>query len=347
MKKIARIGLDLAKDIFQIHAVASDETLVLKKRVTRDKLLHTFEKLDREDHCIVGMESCCGSDHWARALITMGYDAKIMNPSFVKPYVKSNKNDANDAAAICEAVSRRDMRFVPVKTIEQQDMILSHRFREQLMRRRTAQVNQIRGLLMPYGIVVAKGISHYRKKMMLILENASAVLSVIAMREFHFMHDEFLHLDQQLEVMDQQIAAIAKSRVDCRKLMTIPGVGPLVATAVVAWLGDCHQFNNARECSAYLGIVPKQHSSGNTTRLGGISKRGNRYLRQLLVLGAKTDLYAAKARQSKLRILARDEWSTAIELRRHANVAAVALANKNARIIYALLRDDSEYRVAA
>lgn len=347
MKKIARIGLDLAKDVFQIHAVASDETLVLKKRVTRDKLLHTFEMLDREEHCIVGMESCCGSDHWARALITMGYDAKIMNPAFVKPYVQSNKNDANDAAAICEAVSRKTMRFVPVKTIEQQDLILSHRFREQLLRRRTAQVNQVRGMLMPYGIVIAQGITQYKKNMPRILENVTGALSTVALHEFTLMHSEFIHLNEEIVAMDKQISAIAKSRRDCRKLMTIPGVGPLVATAVVGWLGDCHQFANARECSAYLGIVPRQHSSGNAIKLGGISKRGNRYLRQLLVLGAKTDLYAAKARQSKLRVLTRDEWSIAIESRRHANVAAVALANKNARIIYALLRDDSEYRVAA
>jgi transposase len=155
----------LAKDIFQIHAVALDETVVLRKRVSRDKLLKTFENLDREDGCFVGMESCCRSDHWARELVRMGFDAKIMNPMFVKPYVKSNKNDANDAEAICEAVGRPSMRFVPIKTIAQQDMILSHRHREQLIRRRRAQVNQVRGMLMPYGIVISRGINHYRKSM--------------------------------------------------------------------------------------------------------------------------------------------------------------------------------------
>ena len=347
MKKIARIGLDLAKDIFQIHAVANDETVVLRKRVSRDKLLKTFENLNREDHCLVGMESCCGSDHWARELVKMGFDAKIMNPMFVKPYVKSNKNDANDAEAICEAVGRPSMRFVPIKTVAQQDMILSHRHREQLIRRRTAQVNQVRGMLMPYGIVISRGINHYRKSMPIVFENAKRLLTDEALRVFHSMHDEFLHVDERLIVVDQQIAGYAKSRPDCRQLMTIPGVGPLVATAVVAWLGNCSQFKAARECAAYLGLVPKQYSSGHAERLGGISKRRNRYLRQLLVLGAKADLYAGQVRQSKERILARDEWSIGIAARRHANVAAVALANKNARIIYALLRDQTEYRLAA
>jgi transposase len=226
-------------------------------------------------------------------------------------------------------------------------MILSHRHREQLIRRRTAQVNQVRGMLMPYGIVIARGINHYRKSMPIVFENAKGLLTNEALRVFHVMHDEFLHVDERINTVDQQIASYAKSRADCRKLMTVPGIGPLVATAVVAWLGDCSQFKAARECAAYLGLVPKQYSSGSTERLGGISKRGNRYLRQLLVLGAKADLYAGQIRHSKERILARDEWSIGIAERRHANVAAVALANKNARIVYALLRDQTEYRLAA
>lgn len=342
--KVAQIGLDLAKDVFQVHGISTDEIVIIRKRLTRANLLKYFATLERTEHCIIGMESCCGSDHWARELIKLGYDVKIMNPSFVKPYVKSNKNDMRDAEAICEAVGRPTMRFIPVKTLEQQDLILFHKQRYQMIRRRTAQANQMRGLLMNYGIVIAKRLSCLRQAMPLILDNEHNKLSTTALEVFQEMYAELVYLDDKISQMDKRLEGYAKSRMDCQRLMTIPGIGVLTATGLVAWLGDGSQFNKARECSAYLGFTPRQYSSGNTERQGGISKRGNRYLRMLLIHGARSDLLFAHVRQKKEIVRVRDEWSLGIERRSHANIAAVALANKNLRIAFALLRDGTEYQ---
>lgn len=342
--KVSQIGLDLAKDVFQVHGISVDDVVVVRKRLTRTNLLKYFATLERTEHCIIGMESCCGSDHWARELIKLGYDVKIMNPSFVKPYVKSNKNDMRDAEAICEAVGRPTMRFISIKTLEQQDLILFHKQRHQMIRRRTAQANQMRGLLMNYGIVIAKRISCLRQAMPQILDNEHGLLTTAAIEVFQEMYAELVSLDEKISRMDKRLEGYANSRTDCQRLMTIPGIGVLTATGLVAWLGNGSQFRRARDCSAYLGLIPKQYSSGNSERLGGISKRGNSYLRMLLIHGARSDLLFAHVRQTKEVIRLRDDWSLAIEKRRHANIATVALANKNLRIAFALLRDGTEYQ---
>lgn len=345
--KVAQIGIDLAKDVFQVHGVTTEEVVVVRKRLSRANLLKYFANLDRTEHCIVGMESCCGSDHWARELIKLGYDVKIMNPSFVKPYVKSNKNDMRDAEAICEAVGRPTMRFIPVKSLEQQDLILLHKQRYHLIKRRTAQANQIRGFLMNYGIVIAERLDCLRHKMPQILGNEDGLFTTTAIAAFQEMYAELIAFDEKISLMDKRLESYAKSRTDCQRLMTIPGIGVLSATGLVAWLGNGSQFSRARECLAYLGLIPKQYSSGNTERQGGISKRGNSYLRMLLIHGARSDLLFAHVRHNKEIVRARDGWSLAIEKRRHPNIAAVALANKNLRIAWALMRDETEYRSAA
>jgi len=344
---ITRIGLDLAKNVFQVHGVDANERVVLRRQLKRSEVLRFFAKLDRIETCIVGMEACCGSDYWARELTKLGYDARLMNPSFVKPYVKSNKNDARDAEAICEAVGRPTMRFVPVKTLEQQDLLLLHRQREQWIKRRTALVNHVRGLLGNYGIVIANRIGNLRQALPRLLEDAENDLTELARTVFAECYRELQTLDNEIVALDMRLSHIAETRTDCRRLMSIPGIGPMTATAFVAQMGDGRQFNQARQCAAYLGLVPAQYSSGGKEQLGGISKRGNRYLRTLLIHGARADIRAAKQRREKQVVLARDEWSCALEARRHQNVAVVALANKNARIAWALLRDETEYRAVA
>lgn len=345
--KVKRIGLDLAKNIFQIHGVDIDEQTIVRQRLKRVAVLSYFARLDRVNGCVVGMESCCGSDYWARELRKLGYEVRIMNPKFVKPYVKSAKNDARDAEAICEAVGRPTMRFIPVKTLEQQDLMLLHRQREQQIRRRTALANQTRGLLMNYGIILSPRLSNLRHHLLSVLDENTDKLTELAREVFIELHEELVWLDEKIAKLDTRLNALAKTRDDCRRLMTIPGVGCMSATAFVAWMGDGNQFSHARECPAYLGLVPDQHSSGDKARLGHISKRGNRYLRTLLIIGAHADLNAAQRRRDNELGSARDQWSTALEERRHSNVAAVALANKNARIAWALLRDKTEYRCAA
>lgn len=343
MKTIARIGIDLAKNVFQVHGVDCHEKVALQKRLVRDKVLEFFANLNRDEHCVVGMESCCGSDYWARELIKMGYDVKIMNPRFVKPYVKSNKNDKRDAEAICEAVGRPTMRFIPVKTLAQQDMILLHRQREQLIRRRTAQSNQLRGLLLNYGVIIAQGYSALSKQLPVVLANDKKMLTVKALEVVRLMYDEIMELTDKVAKVSIQLQEMAKNCPKCQKLITIPGIGYLNASAIVAWLGDGSQFKCARDAAAYIGLVPTQHSSGNTERLGRISKRGNRYLRTLLILGAHADLRMAEHRLKSGLTTARDEWSVGLKDRRHTCVAAVALAAKNIRIAWALLRDDVVY----
>lgn len=345
--KVKRIGLDLAKNVFQIHGVDSQEHVIARQRLKRSAVLGYFARLDRVEGCIVGMESCCGSDYWARELRKLGYDVRIMNPKFVQAYVKAGKNDARDAEAICEAAGRPNMRFIPVKTLEQQDLMLLHRQREQQIRRRTAQANQIRGMLMNYGITLSAGLANLRRSLPSLMESHADKLTELARIVFAEMYEELVSLDAKIDLLDIRLKKLAKDRADCQRLMSIPGVGYMSATALVAWLGDGSQFKQSRECSAYLGLVPDQHSSGEKAHLGHISKRGNRYLRTLLIIGAHADLAAAKRRDELGSGSRRDQWSIKLESRRHANIAAVALANKNARIAWAVLRDKTEYRAAA
>lgn len=346
--KIIRIGLDLAKDVFQVHGVDKDEVVIARRQLKRREVLKYFAKLDRIDNCVLGIESCCGSDHWARELSKLGYQVKIMNPAFVKPYVKGNKNDAHDAEAICEAVSRPSMRFIPVKTLEQQDLLLLHRAREQYVKRRTALSNQIRGTLINYGIVIKKRIENVRAALPLILEDGESELSFLARSCFEQMRQELIELDEKIKNLDNQLNVIAEQNEHCAQLMSIPGIGPITATAFVGYFGDASQFAKGRQCAAYLGLVPAQHSSGGKENLLGISKRGNRYLRMLLIHGARSVLKTVKVKREKmnngtLKSDVRVLWLSELSARKHHNVSAVALANKNARMAWALLTSGAKY----
>ena len=335
MKDITVLGIDLAKNVFQLHGVNVKGKCVLKRRLSREKLIEFMAQLSP---CLVGIEACGGAHYWARLFIEMGHNVKMMAPQFVKPYVKSNKNDANDAEGINEAVTRPNMKFVPIKKIEQQDLLLSHRARELVMKQRTAQANQIRGLLAEYGIVIAKGISYIRT-MPEILENNKQRLTVKSTAIFMRLYEQFNGYDAQVKVYDKEIEQQANSDAMCREIQKIEGVGPLTASAMVASIGDASVFKNGREVSAWLGLVPKQHSSGNKVRLGGISKRGDRYLRTLLIHGARSALKGCENKLDK-----KNQW--AADKKQHCgfNKAAVALANKNARIIWAIMASGECYR---
>jgi transposase len=266
----------------------------------------------------------------------------MIAPQFVKPYVKSNKNDAVDAEAICEAVQRPSMRFVPEKSIEQQDMQSLHRIRSQIVARRTAQANQVRGLLQEYGIIIPKGISYIRRQIPLILEAADNGLSNLFRELLNDLYLEFVHLDERIDALEGTLKALCEQSEDCQRLLTIPGVGLLSATALVAAIGDIRAFKNGRELAAWLGLVPRQHSTGGKMTLMGISKRGDTYLRTLLIHGGRTVVRVAEKHQDR-----KNQWVCEIEQRRGKNIAAVAVANKNARIAWALLSKQITYQKVA
>jgi transposase len=340
--KITRVGLDLAKDVFQVHALDAEEHVVVRRQLKRAQVLDFFARLDRIEGCVLGMESCCGADYWARELEALDYTVRIMNPAFVKPYVKSNKNDARDAEAICEAVGRPTMRFVPVKTVEQHDLLLLHRQREQWIKRRTALGNHVRGTLMQYGIVMGKRLAVLRRGLAELVSGEDTRLSALAREVYRQAYEELRDLDAKLADLDAKLEGLARLDARCVLLMSVPGVGPVTATAVVAQLGDARQFLNGRQMAAYLGLVPGQRSSGGKEMLTGISKRGNRYLRTLLVHGARAAVRTAGRKSDS-----RSRWVQALGGRQHANVTAVALANRNARTMWALLQSGEYYRAAA
>jgi transposase len=335
MKYIKTLGIDLAKNIFQLHGTDAKGKQVLSKRLSREKLIDFMSNLKP---CLVGIEACTGAHYWARLFETMGHTVKMMAPQFVKPYVRSNKNDRNDARGIAEAVTRPDMKFVPIKKIEQQDILLSHRARELSVKNRTAQANQIRGLLAEFGIVIPKGISHIGY-MMKILEDNQNKLTVRAYQIFVRLYEQFKIYSAQVEVYDKEIEKMAAQDVTCKEIMKIEGIGPLTASAVVATIGDAKIFKNGREVSAWLGLVPKQHSSGSTIRLSGISKRGDRYVRKLLINGGRTVVKNCENKTDN-----RSLWIADKKSRSGYNKAAVAVANKNARIIWAILATGECYR---
>ena len=334
--KISRIGMDIAKNVFQLHGVDSHEQTVLKKKLKRCDVLAYFRTLAV---CQIAMEACGGAHHWARALIAMGHSVVLIAPQFVKPYVKSNKNDAADAEAICEAMSRPGMRFVPVKTVGQQDIQALHRVRSELVKQRTAKGNQIRGLLAEYGLVVVKRIECLRVALPELLEDADNGLT----GEFRALLDglrrDLVKLDERVGEMDRQIALICRGSEAAKRLQHIPGIGPVTASALIAAVGDGRSFKRGRDMAAFLGLVPRQHSSGGKEKLLGISKRGDSYLRTLLIHGARS-----VQRVSVNKTDPRSRWLNAVTARRHKNVAAVALANKNARIAWAVLSKGCAYQ---
>jgi len=335
--KLSRIGIDLAKNVFQLHGVDHSGKTVWKRRLKRNQWLKAV--LDQgEPGCEIGMEACAGAHHWARELESRGYLVKLMAPQFVKPYVKSNKNDANDAEAICEAMSRPHMRFVTVKSIEQQDIQATHRIRSELMTQRTAKSNQIRGLVTEYGLVAPLTLRALRAAIPCWLEDAENGLTDHFRTLLLGVWTDLVTLDDRVLELDQTILKLANSNEVTRRLQQLRGVGPMVATALVATVGDAQQYHKGRQMAAAIGLTPRQHSSGGKDRLLGISKRGDVYLRSLLVHGARAVVSQAKHRDDRL-----SRWVIGIAQRRHPNVAAVALANKTARMAWAMLRNETDY----
>jgi len=336
--KLIRVGVDLAKNVFQLHGVGRDERIVWRRRLARERWLEMLlEKL--EPGCEIGMEACTGAHHWARELQKKGFTVKLIAPQFVKPYVKSNKNDATDAEAICEAMARPSMRFVAVKTLEQQDIQAVHRVRSGLIEQRTAKANQIRGLVAEYGLIAPKEIVHLRRALPRWLEDAENGLSERFRRLLAGLWNDLKILDDRVCELDQEITSIARSDPAAKRLQQLRGVGPIVASALVAAVGDARQFANGRQMAASLGLTRKQHRSGEKERLLGISKRGDRYLRTVLIHGARAVLRTAKHKDDRL-----SRWVSNLAARRHPNVAAVALANKTARIAWAMLRNGTDYQ---
>lgn len=333
--KITTIGLDLAKNVMQVHGADSRGKALVRKKLRRAQVMAFFAQLPP---CEVGMEACASAHYWARKLEALGHQVKLMAPQFVKPYVKTNKNDAADAEAICEAVSRPNMRFVPLKTGDQQAVLALHRARQGFVKARTAQANQIRGLLGEYGIIIPQGISHVSRRLPDILEDAENELPGVFRDLLWRLGEHLKELHRQVGELEEQIQAWHRGNEASKRLAHIPGIGPLTASALVASIGDARSFRNARQLAAWLGLVPRQHSSGGKPVLLGISKRGDAYLRTLLIHGARSALRAAERKANH-----DDSWLANMLARRHKNVAAVALANKNARIVWALLAHQRQY----
>lgn len=335
---ITRIGMDLAKNVFQIHGVDRTGKAKTRKQLRRNQVLTYFSKLPPT---LIGMEACGGSHYWARELSKLGHDVRLMSPQFVKPYVKSGKNDANDAEAICEAVSRPSMRFVAVKSVEQQVMQAEHRIRARLIKARTALGNEIRGLLGEFGIVLPVSLANLRKAIPELLEDAENGLLADFRRLLRMLGEELSQLDDNIKQYDARIAQSAKEDERIKRLLAVEGIGPVVASALVSAVGDGKQFGKGRDMAAWLGLTPNQHSSGGKNRLGHISKRGDKYVRTLLIHGARAALKAAENKTD-----GRSRWVTGLAKRRNKNIATVALANKNARIAWSILSREETYRVA-
>lgn len=333
--KITRVGLDIAKRVFQVHGVDERGRASVDKKLSRGQVLQFFAQLPP---CVIGMEACGGAHYWARELGKLGHTVKLMAAQFVHPYRKSGKNDANDAEAICEAVGRPNMRFVSVKSEEQQAVLMMHRARTLAVAGRTAQVNQMRGLLGEFGVVVPLGIKRLRKELPRILEDAENGLPALARAILADLLEELRHLDERVEYYDRELQALASQSEPARRLMVIDGIGPITATALVASVGDARVFKNGRQFAAWLGLTPRQYSSGGTSRLGRITKRGDRYLRMLLVHGARALLRFVDRKSDP-----KSAWAKRLKERRHVNVAAVALAAKHARIIWAMLAKGTTY----
>ena len=333
--KITTIGIDLAKNVFQIHGANGSGKPVLRKQLRRDQVSAFFANLPP---CLIGMEACGSAHYWARKLQEFGHTVRLMAPQFVKPYVKSNKNDAADAEAICEAVTRPTMRFVPIKNIEQQSVLALHRVRQGFVKARTAQANQIRGLLAEYGIVVPQGISHITTGVPALVEQAGDGLPGVFRHLMTRLLEHFKELDRQVGEIEVQIKLWHCNNEATRRLEAIPGVGPLTATAMVASIGDAKNFDNGRQLAAWLGLVPRQHSSGGKNNLLGMSKRGDSYLRTMLIHGARSVIYRVRQRPDA------QGWLAKLVARRNANTAAVAMANKTARTIWALLAHQRTFR---
>jgi transposase len=328
------VGIDLAKRVFSLHGVAASGRVVLRRTVRRDQLLELVARLPR---CLIGMEACSGGHEWARRFAQHGHTVRLMAPQFVVPYRKNAKNDGNDAEAICEAVARPSMRFVPVKSAEQQSVLVLHRVRRGFLTERTAVINRIRGLLAEFGVVLAQQAKTVRRQ----AQAAAEALPVLARRAIGDLLEHLRLLDARIAAYDDELGAQARDSEPAQRLMQIRGVGPTTASAIVATVGNAREFKNGRQFAAWLGLVPRQHSTGGKQRLGRLSKRGDPYLRGLLIQGARSALQYASAHHDHA-----SRWALALQLRRGYFRTLAAIANKNARIAWALLARNEPLRRA-
>jgi transposase len=335
MGEVSTIGLDIAKSVFQVHGVDGTGAVVMRRRIGRSKVLEFFGGLSP---CLVGLEACPSAHFWSRELQALGHTVKLMPPSYVKAYLKRGKNDANDAAAICEAVARPSMRFVAIKSEQQQCGLMLHRARQLLVRQRTMLSNAIRGHMAELGIISAKGRNGTAELLQIIGDVADDRIPPVARFCLELLARQYLSLVAEVASIDKRIHAWHRSCEESRRLEEIPGVGPIVATALVAEVGDWDAFRSGRNLAAWIGLVPKQHSTGGKERLGSITKQGNRYLRWLLVAGAMAVIRYARQHGTKR------PWLIRIMDRRPTKVAAVALANKIARMAWAIMVHGERYR---
>jgi transposase len=334
VEQITTVGIDLAKNVFSLHGVDGAGKTVLKRTVRRDRLVETVASLSP---CLIGMEACSGAHEWGRRFERHGHTVKLMAPKFVAPYRKSDKNDGNDAEAVCEAVTRPNMRFVPVKSTEQQALLALHRVRQGFVVERTAVINRLRGLLAEFGVVLALRSVTVRRQAAQTAEG----LPELARRAIADLLEQLRLLDERIGSYDKEIEAQARLSEPARRLMQIRGLGPTTALAIVATVGNAREFRNGRQFAAWIGLVPGQYSTGGKSRLGHISKRGDAYLRNLLVQGARSVLQSAQAHQDRM-----SRWALELQQRRGYYRALVAIANKNARIAWALLAKDEPLRTA-
>jgi len=334
MERITTIGIDLAKSVFQLHGVDAEGRALLRRQLRRSQMLEFFQ---RQPACLIGMEACASAHYWARELAKFGHEVRLMQPSYVKGYVKRGKTDAADAEAICEAVSRPSMRFVPIKSAQTQALLMTHKAREFLVRQQTQIVNTMRAHLGEFGIVVPKGI-HNVERLMVACDRAD--LPAPARKPLNLLADQLVDTQKKIEELTADIQADAKANEDAQRLQTIPGIGPITASALVSALPDIADFQSGRDLSAWLGLTPKPHSTGGKERLGRISKMGNRYLRRLLYLGAIAQVSARRRGGPG------DDWLWQIIQRKKPKQAAIALANRMARTAYALMKNKTEFCAA-
>ena len=337
--KVKTMGIDLAKSTFQLCGTDRRGKTLFNKKVKRERLLSFVESIDKESDFVVALEACGGAHHIARSILAKGYDTKIISAKFVKPFIKSNKNDANDAKAITEAVVRDDMRFVGVKTVEQQDIQSIHRVREGFIKRRTALANETRGLLLEYGFTIPQGVINLRKQLPLILEDEEGLLSLRFKKLLGDLYQELRECFDKVEKYDRELQDIYNSNQDCQRLGKIDGVGVITATAMVAAVGDPSVFRNGREFSAWLGLTPRQCSTGGKTKLLGISKRGDSYIRKNLIHGCRAVVNHAATKEDK-----KSKWINSKLPAKGLNKVSVAVANKTARVIWVILAKKEEYK---
>ena len=339
MQSISTIGLDIAKSVFQVHGVDEAGQVVIRRQLKRRHVLAFFQKLPP---CLVGIEACASSHHWSRELQALGHAVRLMPPAYVKPYVKRQKNDSTDAEAICEAVTRPNMRFVPTKTVEQQSCLMLHRARHLFIRQQTAVINSIRAYLAEFGIIAPVGRRGVEQLLDVVADRADHRLPEIARACVAALGSQLRALKAQILEFDRRIIAWHRSSATSRRLDAIPGVGPALATALVASVADARAFRSGRDFSAWVGLVPKQNSSGGKDRLGSISKQGDRYLRSLFTAGA-----LAVIRYARIHGTGHRPWLTGLLARRPAKVAAIALANKLARMAWAMMAKGERYKEPA